>query len=145
MHPIYWELELNLSIKPRSRIKRDKPDALPVPAEINQVWSMAFMSDSLKDRRSVRIVNVIDSCNRESLTMDFRIPLPTQRVIRSLQKIIEWLGKPLALWCHNGPEFMIHELIDGAIKEQITLLYIPPGKPTQNTYIERFNRTARAA
>jgi putative transposase len=52
-------------------------------------------------------------------------------------------GKPLALRCDNSPEFISHELIDWAIKEQITLLYIQPGKPTQNAYVERFNRTAR--
>ena len=145
MYRIYRELELNLRIKPRSRIKRDKPDALAVPAEINQVWSMYFMSNSLKDGRSIRTFNVIDDCNRESLAMDLGISLPSQRVIRSLQQIIEWQGRPLALRCDNSPEFISHELIDWAIKEQITLLYIQPRKPTQNAYIERFNRTARAA
>ena len=136
-------MELNLRIKSRSRIKRDKPHAQGVSADIYQFWSMDFMSDSLKDGRSIRTFNVIDDCNRESLAMDFGISLPTQRIIRSLQQIIEWRGKPLALRCDNGPEFISHELIDWAIKEQITLLYIQPGKPTQNAYIERFNRTAR--
>jgi transposase len=84
----YWELENNLRIKPRSPIKRDKPDALAVPAEINQVCSMDFMCDSLKDGRSIRTFNVIDDCNRESLAMNFDISLPAQRVIRSLQ---QWL------------------------------------------------------
>jgi putative transposase len=143
VYRIYREFDLNLRIKPRSRIKRDKPDALAVPAEINHVWPMGFMSDSLKDGRSIRTFNVIDDCNRESLAMDLGISLPTQRIIRSLQQIIEWRGKRLALRCDNGPEFISHELIDWAIKEQITLLHIQPGKPTQNTYIERFNRTAR--
>jgi hypothetical protein len=46
------ELELNLRIKPRRRIKRDKPEALSVPSEINQTWSMDFMADSLTDGRS---------------------------------------------------------------------------------------------
>ena len=143
MYRIYRELELNLRIKPRSRIKRDKPDALAVPAEINQVWSMDFMSDSLKNGRSIRTFNVIDDCNRESLAMDFGFSLPAQKVIRSLQQIIEWRGKSSALRCDNGPEFISHELIDWAIQEQITLLYIQPRKPTQNAYVERFNRTAR--
>ena len=60
MYRIFRELELNLRIKPRSRIQRDKNDALAVPTEINQVWSMDFMSDSLKDGRSIRTFNVID-------------------------------------------------------------------------------------
>jgi putative transposase len=79
------ELELNLRIKPRSRIRRDKPDILAVPGEINPVWSMDFMSDSLQGGRSIHTFNVIDDCNRESLGIDFGISLPSQRVILSLQ------------------------------------------------------------
>jgi putative transposase len=69
--------------------------------------------------------------------------LPTQRVIRSLERIIEWRGKPSALRCDNGPEYISQDLIEWANQEQITLLYIQAGKPTQNVYVERFNRTAR--
>ena len=71
MYRIYRELELNLQIKPKRRIKRDKSDALSVPLDINKT------------------------------------------------------------------------LIDWANSQQIKLLYTQPGKPTQNAYIERFNRTAR--
>jgi putative transposase len=63
MYRIYPELELNLRIKPRKRLKRDKPDALSVPISMNQVWSMDFMSDSLIDGRSIR--TFIDDYNRE--------------------------------------------------------------------------------
>lgn len=84
---------------------------------------MDFMSDSLKNGRSIRTFNVIDDFNRESLAIDVDISLPTQRVIRSLQQIIEWRSKPLALRCDNGPEFISHELVNWASKEQITLLY----------------------
>lgn len=63
---------------------------------------MDFMGDSLKDGRCMRTFNVIDDCNREILAMDFGISLATQRVIRALQQIIEWRGKPLALRCDNG-------------------------------------------
>ncbi len=63
--------------------------------------------------------------------------------IRSLEQIIEWRGKPLALRCDNGPEYISQNLIDWATQKQITLLYIQPGKPTQNAYVERFNRTVR--
>ena len=53
VYRIYRDLELNLRIKPRRRIKRDKPDALSIPTAINHVWSMDFMSDSLSDGRSL--------------------------------------------------------------------------------------------
>lgn len=69
VYRIYRELELNLRIKPKRRLRRDKPDALSVPTAMNQVWSMDFMSDSLADGRSLRTFNVIDDYNREGLTI----------------------------------------------------------------------------
>lgn len=143
VYRIYRELELNLRIKPKRRIKRDKPDALSVPASLNQVWSMDFMSDSLSDGRSLRTFNLIDDYNRECLAIDVDLSMPALRVIRSLEQVIEWRGKPAALRCDNGPEYISGALVNWANQHQITLLYIQPGKPTQNAYVERFNRTAR--
>lgn len=143
VYRIYRELELNLRIKPKRRIKRDKPEALSPPTAINQVWSMDFMSDSLSNGRSLRTFNVIDDYNRECLAIDVDLSMPSIRVIRSLERVIEWRGKPAALRCDNGPEYISGALINWANQHKITLLYIQPGKPTQNAYVERFNRTAR--
>jgi len=143
VYRIYRELELNLRIKPRKRIKRDKPDALSVPTAANQVWSIDFMSDSLSDGRTLRTFNVIDDYNREGLAIDIDLSLPSKRVVRSLNQVIEWRGKPAAIRMDNGPEYIAQTLVDWANTNQITLLYIQPGKPTQNAYIERFNRTVR--
>ena len=143
VYRIYRELELNLRIKPRRRLKRDKPDALAVPTAVNQVWSMDFMSDSLNDGRSIRTFNVIDDYNREGLTIDVDLSMPGLRVIRALEQIIEWRGKPAAIRCDNGPEYLSAALVTWANRQQITLMYIQPGKPTQNAYVERFNRTVR--
>ena len=143
VYRIYRDLELNLRIKPRRRIKRDKPDALSIPTAINHVWSMDFMSDSLSDGRSLRTFNVIDDYNRECLTIDVDLSMPSLRVIRALEQVMEWRGKPAALRCDNGPEYISGALVNWANQHQITLLYIQPGKPTQNAYVERFNRTAR--
>ena len=143
VYRIYRELELNLRIKPRRRLKRDKPDPLSVPQAMNQVWSMDFMSDSLTNGRSIRTFNVMDDYNREGLAVEVDTSLPSLRVIRTLEQVIEWRGKPAALRCDNGPEYISQMLIDWANEQQITLMYIQPGKPTQNAYIERFNRTAR--
>lgn len=143
VYRIYRELELNLRIKPRRRITRDKPLALGTATATNQVWSMDFMSDSLVDGRLLRTFNVIDDYSRESLCVDVDLSLPSNRVIRSLEQIIEWRGKPSAIRADNGPEYIAQVLVDWANKNHITLMYIQPGKPTQNAYVERFNRTAR--
>lgn len=143
VYRIYRELELNLRIKPRRRIKRDKPDALSVPIAINHMWSMDFMSDCLVDGRTIRTFNVLDDYNREGLGIEVDLSLPAARVIRSLEQIIEWRGSPSMIRCDNGPEYISQALIDWANQRQITLVYIQPGKPTQNAYVERFNRTVR--
>ena len=143
VYRIYRELELNLRIKPRRRIKRDKPDPLGETTAINQVWSMGFMSDSLADGRLLRTFNVIDDYNREGLNIDVDVSLPSERIIRSLEQVIAWRGKPAAIRADNGPENISQAMTDWAEKQRITLLYIQPGKPTQNAYVERFNRTVR--
>lgn len=70
IYRIYRELELNLRIKPRKRLVRDKPEPLSVPQTVNEVWSMDFMHDQLVDGRSIRLFNVIDDFNREALGIE---------------------------------------------------------------------------
>ena len=73
VYRIYCELELNLRIKPKKRLRRDKPDPLAVPDAPNRTWSMDFMSGQLADGRRFRSLNVLDDFNREGLVieMDF--------------------------------------------------------------------------
>ena len=101
------------------------------------------MSDSLANGSKLRTFNVMDDYNREGLAIEVDRSLPSKRVIRALEQVIEWRGKPAALRCDNGPEYISGEMVEWTSKKKITLLYIQPGKPTQNAYIERFNRTAR--
>ena len=143
VYRIYRELELNLRIKPKKRLVREKPERLAVPRTINDIWSMDFMHDQLKDQRSYRLFNVIDDHNREGLAMEVDFSLPTERVIRTLNQIIEWRGKPRVLRCDNGPEYISHKLRKWADTQGIDIQYIQPGNPQQNAYIERFNRTVR--
>jgi putative transposase len=105
VYRIYCELELNLRIKPRKRLKRDKPDALAVPEAPNVTWSMDFMADRLGDGRAFRLLNVLDDFNREGLGIEVDFSLPAERVIRSLDRIIEWRGKPGTIRVDNGPEW----------------------------------------
>lgn len=143
VYHIYKELSLNLRIKPKKRLIREKPEKLEVPKAINEVWSMDFMHDQLGDQRGYRLFNVIDDYNREGLGIEIDLSLPAERVIRSLDQIIEWRGKPKVLRCDNGPEYISGKLHKWASKHGISLAYIQPGKPQQNAYIERFNRTVR--
>lgn len=141
VYRIYRELELNLRIKPRKRITREKPQPLAVPERINQVWSMDFMHDQLANGRSIRLLNVIDDFNREGLGIKVDFSLPAERVIRTLTHMIEWRGKPERIRGDNGPEYMSEILKAWIDKQGIQLDFIQPGNPQQNAYIERYNRT----
>jgi len=143
VYRIYRELELNLRIKPRRRLRREKPDALAVPAAPNVSWSMDFMADRLGDGRAFRLLNVLDDFNREGLGLEVDFSLPAERVIRSLERIMEWRGRPGSIRVDNGPEYISGKLIAWAEKRGISIQYIQPGKPQQNAYVERYNRTVR--
>lgn len=143
VYRIYRELELNLRIKPRKRRKRDKPEQLAVPEIVNQVWSMDFMHDQLQDGRCIRLLNVMDDFNREGLGIEIDFSLPSERVIRALENIIEWRDCPREIRCDNGPEYVSGIFQSWAEKRGIRIRYIQPGKPQQNGYAERYNRTVR--
>ena len=143
VYRIYRELSLNLRIKPRKRLVRCKPQALAVPEQMNEVWSMDFMHDQLSDGRSIRPFNVIDDFNREGLCIDVDFSLPSERVIRSLDQVIEWRGTPTAIRCDNGPEYISTTTAEWAKKRGIRIDFIQPGNPQQNAYVERYNRTVR--
>jgi putative transposase len=143
VYRIYRELELNLRIKPKKRLVREKPQPLAVPDGINQVWSMDFMHDQLSDGRSFRLFNVLDDFNREGLGIEVDLSLPAARVIRALEQIIEWRGKPSMIRCDNGPEYISGALLAWAGQCGIQIEHIQPGCPQQNAYVERYNRTVR--
>ena len=141
VYRIYRELELNLRIKPRRRIQRERPDPLEVPKQVNQMWSIDFMHDRLENGCSFRTFNVIDDYNREGLGTEVDLSLSGARITRSLDRIIEWRGKPKTIRCDIGSEMCSSAFQNWAEERHIKILFIEPGTPTQNAYVERFNRT----
>jgi len=130
-------------IKPKKRLIREKPEALAVPQAINGTWSMDFMHDQLADERSSRLFNVIDDYNREGFCIEVYLSLPSTQVARALDQIIEWRGKPTAIRCDNGPEYISQILADWAAEQGVRLEFIQPAHPQQNAYVERYNRIVR--
>lgn len=143
LHRVYKLLKLNI----RRRIKRRLPQRikqpLVVPDALNQGWSMDFMSDSLVDGRRFRLLNIIDDYNRESLWIEVDTSLPSLRVIRVLERLVELRGKPLRIRVDNGPEFISDRLQLWCEERNIQLQFIQPGKPVQNAFIERNNGSLR--
>lgn len=143
VYRIYKLLKLNIRRKGKRRLPSRNPEPLAVPASINQCWSADFMSDALMDSRRFRTFNVADDFNREVLAIEVDFNLPAPRIIRVLDRIASMRGYPKKIRLDNGPEFISVALADWAEKNHVILDFIQPGKPTQNSFIERFNRTYR--
>lgn len=143
IYRVYRKLGLNMRVKPKKRLPTRNPEPLAQPAAANLCWSLDFMSDSLENGRSFRVLNVIDDFNREALHTEVDFSLPAERVVRVLDNLAEYRGCPQRLRSDNGPEFIAQVLELWAEKHSVTLDFIDPGKPAQNGYVERFNRTYR--
>jgi putative transposase len=140
---VYRNLALHLHKKPKKRLAARTALALKVPAQSDLTWSLDFMSDSLSNGRTIRTLNVMDDYNREALWIEVDTSLPAERVIRVLENLLLWRAAPKQIRMDNGPELSSKRLEGWAKEKQIELLHIQPGKPAQNAYIERFNRTYR--
>lgn len=140
---VYRELALNLHRKPKKRLAARTALALGVPVQSDLTWSLDFMSDSLSTGRAIRTLNIIDDYNREALWIEVDTSLSAERVVRVLENIMLWRATPKQIRMDNGPELISQRLESWAKQEKIELIHIQPGKPAQNAYIERFNRTFR--
>ena len=136
-------MKLNFRSKPKKRLSERIKEPLLRPIYPNITWIMDFMHDTLECGKNVRSLNIIDDFNREILNITIDNSLPSARVILQLEQLIDWRGKPEIIRVDNGPEFIAEKLKDWCSRNEITLHYIQPGKPTQNSLIERFNRTFR--
>jgi len=143
VYRVYKLLNLHLRRKGKRRLPNRNPVPLTVPDGSNHCWSIDFMSDSLWCGRRFRTFNVLDDFNREVLDIEIDLSLPGERVVRVLDQIAFWRGYPLKVRLDNGPEMTSVALSDWAELHGVELMFIQPGKPTQNSYIERFNRTYR--
>ena len=143
VYRVYCSLNLNLRRKGKKRLPSRHPEPLAVPETANVCWSVDFMSDILYSGQRFRTFNVVDDFNREVLSIEVDTNLPAARVIRVLDRIAAWRGYPARLRLDNGPELVSVVMADWAEEHGVALDFIQPGKPTQNSFIERFNRTYR--
>lgn len=124
--------------------RRYRTSGTPAAAAVaNHTWVMDFMADRLSDGRAYRLFAVVDQATRECFPIDVNRSMPATRVVQVLNRIAAVHGLPDTIVCDNGPEFRSRTLEDWALRNQVTLHYIDPGKPTQNAFAESFNGTFR--
>ena len=143
VHRVYGALRLNLPRRTTRRVPRRVRQPLTAPPVLNQTWALDFMSETLYDGRRVRLLTMLDEGNREDLEIGVGVSLPSRRVVRLLDDLVTLHGCPSAIRVDNGPEFTAQPFVDWCAEHRVAIHYIQPGKPDQNAYIERFNRSYR--
>jgi putative transposase len=143
VHRVYCALRLNLPRRTRRRLPTRLRRPLEAPRHLNGIWAMDFMSDALYGGRKFRTLNVLDEGNREALAIDVSTSIPSVRVIRILDELVSEHGRPEALRVDNGPELISEAFVTWCGEQGIDVRHIQRGKPDQNAFIERFNRSYR--
>jgi putative transposase len=143
VHRLYKALKLQMRRKTKKRLAGVEAKPLLIPDKPNQTWSIDFMTDTLVSSKRFRTLNVIDDFNSEALAIEAAASITGLRLTNMLDKVACYRGYPKAIRCDNGPELRSKALAAWAKEHGITILFIQPGKPTQNAIIERFNGTYR--
>jgi putative transposase len=112
---------------------------MPVLSRPNQEWSIDFISDAIANGRAIRALTVIDGFTKESPVIEVDASLSAPRITRVLDEVIEQRGRPDGMRLDNGPEFTSRCFLAWAEQRGIQLVFIQPGKPVQNSFIESFN------
>lgn len=132
--------EAGLTLKKRKKKlpteKRGRAGRVLTP---NTRWSMDFVSDATATGRRIKVLTLIDEATRECLALEADTSITGKRVAAILNKVAFFRGTPEELLTDNGPEFTSNALSEWTYDKKIKHLFIEPGKPIQNAYIESFN------
>jgi transposase InsO family protein len=110
---------------------------------INHVWSYDFVTDQTQDGRRLKLLVVLDEYTRESLTIEVARSLKAPDVIATLEYLFAIRRAPEYLRSDNGPEFVAVAIQQWLQDSGVHTLYIAPGSPWENAYIESFNSRLR--
>jgi putative transposase len=107
-------MKLNMKRRTKKRRITRERQPLGIATCLNQVWALDFMRDTLYDGRPYRTLNVIDEGNREALRIECGTSIPSARLVRAMNQLIEVYGKPQAIRMDNGPEMTSEAFIEWA-------------------------------
>lgn len=140
---VYKAMKLNRKRRTKRRLPYREAAPLGTPPVVNNTWSFDFMSDTLYSGTRYRVMNIIDEGVREALDIVVDTSITAKRVIRVLEQLKAERGVPRSIRVDNGPEMTAGVFAQWCHDNQVRISYIQPGKPNQNAYIERFNRSYR--
>ena len=134
-----------LTLQKRSKKKRYEKRGMPQRAlpEVNAHWSMDFVSDRTRYGSNIRILTVIDEATRECLALEVDSSVTGRQVSSVLNRIAIFRGLPKEILTDNGSEFTSNIMNAWSYDHHVDHIFIEPGKPMQNGFIESFNGKLR--
>jgi putative transposase len=141
-----WKEE-GLRRPPARKNKKRRPgglDGTQLQAEYrNHVWGLDFEFDETADLRRLKLLNIVDEHTREALAMDVDRSITAHKVVAVLDRLVAERGTPWFIRMDNGPEMIAWVLRDWCRLRGLGIVYIEPGSPWQNPWVESFNGRVR--
>jgi putative transposase len=125
---------LGESTVPAQRLRAARPD---------QVWAFDFQFDQTADGRALKLLNIVDEFTREALVMLVARSIDADTVVATLERLVAERGAPELLRMDNGPEMTAHALQDWCVLSKTGTVFIEPGSPWQNPFVESFHSRVR--
>ena len=113
------------------------------PEHKNHVWSYDFVMDRTRDGRPLKMLTMMDEYTRECLAIDVQRRLRSQDVLDRLSELFLWRGTPEYIRSDNGSEFTANVVREWLHRVGVKTLFIEPGSPWENGFIESFNGKLR--
>lgn len=143
VYRLYVEEQLWVRKRSRKRRLALPRSAMLTPTQVNEVWSVDFVSDALVSGRRFRALTIADDFSREAPAIEVDTSLGGVRVTRVLNRLQQERGLPMQIRSDNGPEFISKAVEQWAYEHGVEWHFIAPGKPIENAYIESFNARFR--
>jgi putative transposase len=135
---LYTEESLQVRTKKRKKLQRPRLP-MEVPLNVNERWSMDFVSDQLSNGRRFRVLNIVDDYSREMVGQLVSVSITGNQVARFLDELKEFRSLPKSIVCDNGTEYTSKAMFFWSRESGVKLSFIQPGKPTQNAFVESLN------
>jgi len=142
-----WRKE-GLQVPYRRKIKKSKGSSenscsVKKAGYINHVWTYDFIEDRTEDGRTLKLLTVLDEWTRESAAIEVGRSIKSRDVISVLEYLFMVRGVPGYIRSDNGPEFIADAVKKWLREQMVGTLYIEPGSPWENGYIESFHSRLR--
>jgi len=113
------------------------------PQHKDHVWSYDFVHDRTHDGRPLKILTMMDEYTRECLALRVERRMTSEQVLETLAELFIFRGVPDNIRSDNGPEFTALAVREWLGRVGVETLFIEPGSPWENGYIESFNGKLR--